>query len=272
MKRLLLVLSILFASVAQAQTSSPIAYDDPASHTCLSGRSCSPVVDLNGRFRTATGTRDAGKIEGTVIQNAEVGYGMMCIKQNSSPTTQGGVQGAATFCAVNSFGDVYVDLNANHREGQGVSPLRKEDEAFDGTNGDAVLMQGIQRQDTPTNQTSADGDVQPQKGNSVGATYIEPANQIAVYTAEVAIAEATITNTYASALSNSAKLKSCIFNNATDGAISLDDSTNAIASAIPANTVYVVDWGANGRWMATTIRIKYVTNPSTGTFYINCYG
>lgn len=135
----------------------------------------------------------------------------------------------------------------------------------------SAFGQGTVRNDTPT--TLYGTNLMPGKAIAVdryGHTYTEPGNQVAVH-ASASVAFGSITNAFVALLTNTNKLKWCLFNNATNQPVSWDDGTNEVLSGQPASTLLVLDWGANGRWMATNIRIKYTGSaPASGTAYVNC--
>lgn len=85
------------------------------------------------------------------------------------------------------------------------------------------------------------------------------------------LAFGSITNNYTTILVNTKKLVYCTLVNATDTAITWDDSTSEISESQPAYSKEFYDWGGNGRYVSTTIRVKYTLAPPTvGNVYINC--
>lgn len=138
------------------------------------------------------------------------------------------------------------------------------------TTANAGLKIFFQRQDTPT-ADAGDGDAQFPKSNSVGAVYTDPSHGILLGTATAEIAGTSLTTSYANLLVNTAKLRRCIYVNGTDVAVSFDDSTNPIIERLPAGQIFVDEYGTNGRWLATTIRVKEVTNATSGQVGVNCY-
>lgn len=108
--------------------------------------------------------------------------------------------------------------------------------------------------------------------NDKGVVWVEGSNKAATFTSEVAIAFGSVTASYATALSNTNKLTLCILSNLTNASLSFDNGTNPIISGLPAGTIYIADFGASGRWVASNIRVKYTIGaPSAGAVYVNCY-
>lgn len=86
------------------------------------------------------------------------------------------------------------------------------------------------------------------------------------------IAYSALTNSYTNILVNTRKLAGCTLTNATDAAISWDNSSVTISESQPAYSKEFYDFGSNGRYVSTTIRIKYTAlAPTAGNVYINCY-
>lgn len=106
---------------------------------------------------------------------------------------------------------------------------------------------------------------------SIYRAQIEPAHANLTSTATAEIAAGSLTNTYAVILTNSAKLRRCIFNNGTDVAVSFDDGTAPIIEYLPAGQIFIDEYAVNGRWLATNIRVKEVTNATSGQVSVNCY-
>jgi hypothetical protein len=99
------------------------------------------------------------KLEDLASTSGDAGMFALAVKQNSSPTSFGGTSLDYTPIGVNSFGDVYVDLNINHRESSTSSPLRAEDEAYGAA--EPVLMSGNQAVSAVAQTVGTSGDVAP---------------------------------------------------------------------------------------------------------------
>jgi hypothetical protein len=146
--------------------------------------------------------------------------------------------------------------------------LKAEDEAAgSGAAGVASFFKVLA---TPVAQ-AGDSDYTLPLANAVSVLYTDPSHGIILGTATAEMAAAAITTSYANLLVNTAKLRRCIFVNGTDVAVSFDDTTNPIIERLPAGQIFVDEYGANGRWLATTIRVKEVTNATTGQVGVNCY-
>lgn len=96
--------------------------------------------------------------------------GVFCLGVlNTGLNVMAGTDGDYSPICVGARGDVFTTLWHDSSIG-GSGPIRQEDQPFGG--GETVMMSGMIRQDTPTNNTSADSDVQPLKGNNLGALWV----------------------------------------------------------------------------------------------------
>ena len=120
----------------------------------MQGANASPVRKEDAAFADAEGLMVSGGV-----------------KQNSSPTSFGGTALDVTPVAVNSFGDIYVDLNSNHRENAAASVIKVEDAATgDGDAGISVLA----RVKGDFNASAADGDYAHINVDLDGRTAVNP--------------------------------------------------------------------------------------------------
>ncbi len=189
--------------------------------------------------------------------------------RNTSGASTGASDGQYTWGAVNQFGVLNASpfmYNLGSTDiAQGI--LKAEDGVS--ASGDAGVMTLNKQQATPTNDVSADGDYQCFKGNIVGALYQEAANQIATYPTMASYAAASITTSFTTALTNSAKLKILSVDNRTDRdiIISFDATNNHQFVGQGASKIF--DVGSNGRWIASNISAKaLVSTATTGVLYI----
>jgi hypothetical protein len=147
---------------------------------------------------------------------------------------------------------------------QANSPIRLEDVAA-GSGDSGIPVWGL-IETTPTS-LAASGDYAAIKLSTLGQVYTEPSNQVATF-AYANYAESSITASFTTALTNSAKIKILTMSNKTDQALEISyDATNVRDYLSPGETV-VYDLGASGRWIESNISVRYVVNPTTGVFIV----
>lgn len=213
-------------------------------------------VDANGAFYTHATASTA------IIGNIRI--------DQTTPGTTNGVQvNAALPAGASTIGSI-ASVTTSVTPGTAAANLGKAEDAA-AASGDTGVAIFSQQQATPTNTVSADNDYQTLKGNTVGALYNEPSNQLATYAASAtAGAAGGINTTGASVLANSAKAKLLSIYNATDVLILISpDGGVTYPYALPPNGGMVVEAGANGRWIGGAIFAKSITsNSSSGALYI----
>jgi hypothetical protein len=108
-------------------------------------------------------------------------------------------------------------------------------------------------------------------------SFADPVQTVDAGFATATVAFGSITASYATALTNTAtapvqpkRYRLCIFTNSTNQSIAWDDGTTAILGEQLPGTMMALDFGANGRDIRTSIRLKYLSAPASGNATINC--
>lgn len=223
------------------------------------------VLDLN-LINSAVIGRQPVRAEDSAFANGEAL--MMAGGVNArSYLAYNSTNGDATPISVGDKGVVLSTLMYDSSLGGGSCAVVTEDVVI--SNGAAIVLVGVQRQDTPTTDTDASGDATQVKANTVGALYNEPANQVVV-SALGTLAFGGVTTAYATLLTNSAKAKIVSFDNKLDKDvyISYNASTDHVLIAAGASKIF--DYGSNGRWVASNISVKAIgANATTGNIYVS---
>lgn len=113
-----------------------------------------------------TGSTNLAKAEDAGHASGDVGVQILGVRNDSLATTLSSANGDYTPLAVAGTGQLYTALRVSDT----LSPVRAEDDPFGAFQ--AVMMGGTQRQNTPTEQTGNDGDIQPLKSDSVGNLWV----------------------------------------------------------------------------------------------------
>lgn len=223
-------------------------------------------INIDSAFQASSNTGILKAKAGTASTAGEVG--VQALFYTNTDLAAGIVASNNQYCpaAVAVNGAVYVLPFAGSSAN---TPLRFEDAAF--AAGSAVCVAGVQRQDTPTNDTSTDGDLAPAKANTVGALYHESANQAGAYGATTtAGTSGAIPTTGANVHTNSSKAKIVSVRNKldVDVLISLDAGTT-YPFYVAVNENFITDLGTNGRWTASNIFAKAIgSNSASGNIYV----
>lgn len=207
--------------------------------------------------------------EDTAFTNGDIGAYVLGVRNTAladTTTTDGDFSSFST----NIKAALFVDINASAQQSNPLGLLKLEDAAA--ASGDAGVAVFSQQQATPTNTVSGDSDYQTLKGNIVGALYIEPANQVATpFSGSVAGAAGGVPTTGVSLVANAgaAKFKILFIGNTLDVAVLIStDGGTTYPIFVPATSgTAAIDLGASGRWTASAIFAKGVTNSSSGTLY-----
>ncbi len=118
---------------------------------------------------SGTGATGLGKIEDTPHVSGGVGVMALAVR-NDALNTLTSLDGDNSPIAVGPKGNVFTSLWYDSSIGS-AGPIRLEDSAL----GDAapVVVVGVQRQDTPANNTTTDGDATFLKSNAEGYLYVD---------------------------------------------------------------------------------------------------
>jgi hypothetical protein len=184
---------------------------------------------------------------------------------NRSYGSYNSTNGDATPISVGDRGVVLTTLMYDSSMGGGSCAIVPEDQAI--SNGQATVLNGFQRQDTPTVDTDTSGDCALAKSNSVGALYTEQANQVAV-PALGTLGFAGVTTTYATLLTNSAKGLILSVDNKLDKDVYISTNGSTDHYFVAAGGSKIIDFGSNGRWVASNISVKSIgANATSGNIY-----
>jgi len=230
--------------------------------------------DLDGNVRTtgttslswSGSTTDPSKLEDAAHVSGDRGMAMLGIADDNTPSPTSGTAGDYVLPAISSFtGALQVSVVQAFQSSAGAGLMNLEDAAH--SSGDTGVPSLAVRQDTPAS-SNADNDYGNLKTDSLGRLWTNPwLGTEATYTTVVALAEASISNTYGTLVTNSNGLKHLEVYNGTDTAmyISFDASTNHWF--IPAGSTKVFAYQQLGLKESSNVSIKYDTNPSTGSVY-----
>lgn len=133
--------------------------------------------------------------------------------------------------------------------------------------GTAIVLVGARRIDTLATNPGSDGDASHFNVNSVGALYTEQANQV-VTSALGTLAFGGVTTAYATLLTNSAKGLIVSIDNKLDKDIYVSYNASTDHVFVAAGASKILDYGSNGRWVASNISVKSIgANATSGNIY-----
>lgn len=166
--------------------------------------------------------------------------------------------------AMSAIGELLIATNA------GVTSFAKLEDAAS-ANGEVIAGMGMVRADLNGNVTSATGDWQTLQGDAAGALYVTPGTQAATWTSAT-YAFGSITASYTTALTNSARLKYLRFWNQTDAGVIISFNASTDHLFLAAGAVETIDLGMNGRDMQSNVSVKRLSGaPTTGNLYISAF-
>lgn len=168
---------------------------------------------------------------------------------------------------VSDFGNVLSTPTFDPTLG-GATPVRLEDTAFAASH--AVMVVGSQRQDTPSVDTSADGDVQTVKGNAFGALYVDTAWGVPAYQYN-SVAFGSVPAAFGTLLSPSGKIRHMRVLNLLNTDIEISYDATNVHDYIPAGQTLTIPFAEMGRFQSGTISYRYVAVPASGSVKIATY-
>lgn len=193
----------------------------------------------------------------------------VAVRNDNDATLVAGNNGDAAMLSVDGYGRLFASAQITSVvPGVGATSLGKAEDAA-AVSGDTIVPAGAVIQVTQA-ASAQDGDYGTLKTDLIGSLYITPGTSAATFSTAT-VAFGSLTGSFANALVNTNRLRTCVFGNTTDKAISWSDSTTALLSGQPSNTVAVLNFADTGRDVRTTIQVKYETAPGSGNAYINCW-
>lgn len=127
------------------------------------------LVGMNTLGGSNSGASNLLKIEDVAHASGDAGVAVFAVR-NDALNNFTGTDGDYSPIAVGGRGDVFTTLIYDSAIGSG-GPIRLEDSAIG--DGAPVMVVGVQRQDTPANNTSTDGDATFAKSNVEGYLYVD---------------------------------------------------------------------------------------------------
>ncbi len=177
---------------------------------------------------SGTGATGLGKIEDTPHVSGGVGVMALAVR-NDALNTLTSLDGDNSPIAVGPKGNVFTSLWYDSSIGS-AGPIRLEDSAL----GDAspVMMAGVQRQDTPANNTTTDGDATFAKSNVEGYLYVDTVRRNTLTHTNPSVANASSVTLVASA----AQRKYLRIQNNSAANILINLNNAALTGIVPSNT------------------------------------
>ena len=203
------------------------------------------------------------KLEDSAAASADAGLYVLSVRNANLSTVaaEGDYQSFATGTFGNPLCSLVGDTNLNNATSLSI----QEDNSM--AAGGYALKVHSQRQDTPSNDTSTTDDAQYLKGNIVGALYTEQANQVAV-PALGTLAFGGVTTAYATLLTNAVKGLILSVDNKLDKDVYISTNASTDHYFVAAGGSKIIDFGSNGRWVASNISVKAIgSNATSGNIY-----
>lgn len=157
--------------------------------------------------------------------------------------------------SINFQGALASVLDSRYQSAAATGLLKLESASWNNADAGVSVLYAVQA--TPVTN-AADGQYGQPKLTTLGAQYIEPANQAATFPTMVTKAFGAVNGTYSSFVTNASKAVILEFDNSLDKDVyvSFDGTNNH--KYVKAGTGKIFDLASDGRWSATNISVKTV--------------